>query len=138
MGRRSPSLWGSTTPSPLVAPLRRRTAGFFADVAEGQLRLLFERFRQDKGPAALQKAAVSKREKDKFVKFLEGSHLGLGEMIFEIQAPRQELRLWLQRNTPRLLPNWDKSKAGRLNSFVAPPAILEPDSLSRRQSNCMI
>jgi hypothetical protein len=67
----------------------------------------------------------SRSEKDKFVKFREkGSHLGLGEMIFEIEATRRlpepvcpDLKSWLQRQERRLTQNWNPSKARRLNDL---------------------
>jgi hypothetical protein len=66
----------------------------------------------------------SASEKDKLVKFLEGSPLGLGEMMFEIQATRRlpeatqpDLKCWLQRHASRLTQNWDSSRAWRLNEL---------------------
>jgi tetratricopeptide (TPR) repeat protein len=114
-------LWG---PSPLRSVLRRKVAGAFADIAEGQLRRLFDRFRQERGPAVLQAMSPALR-KDKFLKYLEKrSHLGLGDMIFEIEATRRlpepvypDLKSWLQRHARRLAQNWDPSRARRLNEL---------------------
>jgi tetratricopeptide (TPR) repeat protein len=112
-------LWG---PSPLGPVLRRKVAAVFADIAEGQLRRIFERFRQENGPTVLQ-GISSASGKDKLVKFLEGSHLGLGDMIYEIEATRRpvpvhpDLKSWLQRHAHRMTQSWDPSRAWRLNDL---------------------
>jgi hypothetical protein len=113
-------LWGT---SPLRSVLRRKVALMFPDIAESQLRTLFDCFRQEKGPTVLQ-GISSVSEKDKFVKFLKGSPLTLGEMIFEIEATRRlpepvhpDLKSWLQRHARRLTQSWDPSRARRLNDL---------------------
>jgi tetratricopeptide (TPR) repeat protein len=113
-------LWGT---SPLRSVLRRKVALMFPDIAESQLRRLFDRFRQEKGPTTLQ-GISSAPEKDKLVKFLKGSPLTLGEMIFEIEATRRlpepahpDLKSWLQRHARRLTQSWDTSRAWRLNDL---------------------
>jgi tetratricopeptide (TPR) repeat protein len=113
-------LWGASPHRPV---LRRKVAAVFADLAEGQLRRLFDHFRQEKGSTVL-KGISSASGKDKLVKFLEGSHLGLGDMIFEIEATRRlpepahpDLKSWLQRHARRLTQNWDSSRARRLNDL---------------------
>jgi hypothetical protein len=57
------------------------------------------------------------------VKYLEGSHLGLGEMISEIEATKRrpeplypDLKSWLRRHAPNL-HNWNVSWAWRLNEL---------------------
>jgi hypothetical protein len=52
-------LWG--TP-PLRSILRRKVAGTFADIAEGQLGRLFDRYRQERGPAVLQGSRRHRRK----------------------------------------------------------------------------
>lgn len=113
-------LWGA---SPFRPFLRRKVAATFADIAEGQLRKLFDRFRQERGPAVLQGISTA-QGRDKFVKYLEGSHLGLGEMIFEIEATRRlpepghpELKSWLHCHARRLTQGWDSSRTQRLNDL---------------------
>lgn len=112
-------LWGI---SPLRPVLRPKVAAVFADLAEDQLRRLFDRFRQARGDTVLQ-GISSAAGKDKLVKFLKGSHLGLGEMIFEIEATRRpepahpELHSWLHDYAYHLTQNWDSSRAWRLNDL---------------------
>src|SRR3989442_918711 len=78
--------------------------GTFADIVEGQLSRLFDRFRLEKSSVVLQKVSPDSR-KEKFPKYLEGHHLGLGEMIAEIDGTRRlpeprypDLKAWLHRN----------------------------------------
>ena len=85
--------------------------------------MIFDRFRQDKGLTVLQ-GISSASEKDKLVKFLKGSPLTLGEMIFEIEATRRlpepvhpDLKSWLQRHARRVTQSWDSSRAWRLNDL---------------------
>jgi hypothetical protein len=61
---------------------------------------------------------------EKFVRYLKGSRLTLGEMIFEIDGTRRfpkpqypDLRAWLQSNARRLSLEWDPKRAGRLNDL---------------------
>ena len=116
-------LWGASTPSWQRAHLGRRVAGYFAEIVEGHLKRLFDRFRQEKGNMVLQKMPPGPK-KDKFQKFLEGSNLSLGEMISEIDGTRRlpepqypDLKAWLQRNARRLSQNWDSKRAWRLNEL---------------------
>jgi tetratricopeptide (TPR) repeat protein len=116
-------LWGAGAPSWERAALRPRVVGIFADVVERQLGRLFDRFRQERGDIVLQKA-VPDSKKEKFLKYLEGSYLTLGEMIAEIEGihrlpdPRYpDLKAWLQRNARRLYQNWDAKPAWRLNEL---------------------
>lgn len=81
-------LWSGSTPSGQWALLGRRVAGYFAEIVEGQLERLFDRFRQEKGNMVLQKMPPSPK-KDKFQKYLEGSNLNLGDMISEIDSTRR-------------------------------------------------
>ena len=88
-------LWGSGTPLWNRALLRREVAGAITRFVEDHLRRLFDRFRQERGNVVLQKMPPrSKKDKDKFQKYLEGAHLSPGEMISEIDAARRSL------NTP--------------------------------------
>jgi hypothetical protein len=121
-------LWGSSP----VHFARRKIAGQFADIAEGQLGQLFHRYRQERGPAVLQGIPYSSN-KDKFVKYLEGSHLGLGEMISEIEATRRppDLKSWLRRHAPKL-QNWDVSRAWRLNELRR--ACNHPGEISEQEA----
>jgi hypothetical protein len=116
-------LWGASTPSWERAALGRKVACTFGDIVEGQLGRLFDRFRQEKGSIVLQKVSPGSR-KEKFPKYLEGSHLGLGDMIAEIDGTRRlpeprypELKVWLQRNARLLSQNWDPKRAWRLNDL---------------------
>jgi tetratricopeptide (TPR) repeat protein len=113
-------LWGA---SPLRTVLRRKVAAVFADIAERQLRRLFDRFRQEDGTAALRGIPTAQRN-DKLVKYLQGAHLGLGEMISEIEATRSrperahaKLKAWLEHNARHLTHGWEPSKAWRLNDL---------------------
>jgi hypothetical protein len=104
--------------------LRREVAGAITRFVEDHLRRLFDRFRQENGDVVLQKIPPrSKKDKDKFQRYLEGAYLSLGEMISEIDATRRlpepqypDLKAWLQRNAPRL-SNWDSKPAWRLNDL---------------------
>ena len=117
-------LWGSGTPLWNRALLRREVAGAITRFVEDHLRRLFDRFRQERGNVVLQKMPPrSKKDKDKFQKYLEGAHLSPGEMISEIDAARRlpepqypDLKAWLQRNA-RCLSNWDSKPAWRLNEL---------------------
>jgi len=115
-------LWSGSTPPGQRALLGRRVAGYFAEVAEAQLKRLFDRFRQEQGDMALQKIPPGLK-KDKFQKYLEGSNLSLGDMISEIDGTRRlpepqypDLKAWLQRRARRL-SNWDSKRAWRLNEL---------------------
>ncbi len=117
------SLWGSSTPSWNRDLLRRKVAGAIADIVEDHLRRLFDRFRQEKGNVVPEKIPLGSSA-DKFVKYLKGSRLTLGEMIFEIDETRRfpepqlpDLKAWLHRNARRLSQNWDKKRAERLNEL---------------------
>jgi hypothetical protein len=98
-------------------------AGTFSDIAEGELGKLFHRFRLERGPTVLQRLPETSR-KEPFSRYLAGSHFGLGEMIFEIDATRRlpkprypELKHWLRTRASRLVENWDSGRAQRLNSL---------------------
>jgi hypothetical protein len=61
---------------------------------------------------------------DKLLRYLKGSPLTLGEMIFEIADTRRfpearcpDLKAWLQCNARRLSQGWDSKRAGRLNDL---------------------
>jgi hypothetical protein len=115
-------LWGSST-CPWNRPLlRRKVAGAIADIAEEHLRRLFDRFRQEKGNVVLEKMPPGSSV-DKFLKYLKGSRLTLGEMIFEIDDTRRfepqypDLKAWLQTNARRLSQNWNSKRVGRLNDL---------------------
>ncbi|HXM45649.1 MAG TPA: hypothetical protein VN924_30710 [Bryobacteraceae bacterium] len=106
-------LWGSST-CPWNRPLlRRKVAGAIADIAEEHLRRLFDRFRQEKGNVVLEKMPPGSSV-DKFLKYLKGSRLTLGEMIFEIDDTRRfepqypDLKAWL---------HWNSKRVGRLNDL---------------------
>jgi tetratricopeptide (TPR) repeat protein len=116
-------LWGANATSWERAALRPRVVGVFTDIVERQLGRLLDRFRQEKGNAVLQKAAPDSR-KEKFLKYLEGSHLTLGEMITEIDGTHRlpepqhpDLKAWLQRNARLLWQGWDRKRAWRLNEL---------------------
>jgi len=116
-------LWGSTTPSWNRPLLRRKVAGAIADIVEDQLRRLFDRFRREEGSVVLEKVSPGSSE-DKFLRYLKGSRLTLGEMIFEIDDTRRfpqpqhpDLKAWLQCEASRLLQNWDPKRASRLNDL---------------------
>jgi hypothetical protein len=62
--------------------------------------------------------------RERFLKYLEGSYLTLGEMITGIDGIRRlpeprypDLKAWLQRNARRLYQSWDPKPAWRLNEF---------------------
>jgi hypothetical protein len=72
------------------------------------------------------------------VKYLEGSHLGLGEMISEIEATKRrpeplypDLKSWLRRHAPNL-QNWDPSQAWRLNELRR--ASSHPGEISEQEA----
>jgi hypothetical protein len=116
-------LWDNSTPPWQRAALRPRVVGIFAEIVEFQLGRLFDRFRQEKGNAVLEDVSPDSR-KEKFLKYLEGSYLSLGEMIAEIEATRRlpeprypDFKAWLQRNARRLSQSWDPKRAWRLNEL---------------------
>jgi tetratricopeptide (TPR) repeat protein len=117
-------LWGASTPPWERAALGRKVACTFADIVEGELQRLFDRFRQEKGSIVLQKVQPDSR-KEKFPRYLEGSPLTLGEMIAEIDGTRRlpeprypDLKAWLQRNArPLVSQSWDSKRAWMLNDF---------------------
>jgi len=117
-------LWGgSSTPTWNRALLRRKAAGAIADIVEDHLARLFDRFRREKGSAILEKTPLN-LSGEKLVRFLKGSRLTLGEMIFEIDGTRRlpepqhpDLKAWLQINAHRLSQNWDSKRVGRLNDL---------------------
>jgi hypothetical protein len=126
-------LWG---PSP-VHFARRKVAGTFADIAEGRLGQLFGRYRQERGQVVLQGISPASK-KDKFLGYLEGRHLGLGEMISEIEATKRrpeplypDLKSWLRRHAPNL-QNWDPSQAWRLNELRR--ASSHPGEISEQET----
>ncbi|MGA2595324.1 MAG: hypothetical protein ABSH32_35985 [Bryobacteraceae bacterium] len=115
-------LWSGSTPPGQRALLGRRVAGYFAEIAEAQLRRFFDRFRQEQGDLVLRKIPPGLK-KDKFQKYLEGSNLSLGDMISEIDGTRRlpepqypDLKAWLKRKARRL-SNWDSKRAWRLNEL---------------------
>lgn len=117
-------LWGASTPPWERAALGRKVACTFADIVEGELQRLFDRFRQEKGSIVLQKVQPDSR-KEKFPRYLEGSPLTLGEMIAEIDGTRRlpeprypDLKAWLQHNArPLVSQSWDSKRAWRLNEL---------------------
>jgi hypothetical protein len=96
----------------------------FAEIVEGELQRLFDRFRHEKGSIVLQNLQPNSR-KEKFPKYLEGSYLNLGDMIAEIDGTRRlpeprypDLKAWLQRNArPLVSQSWDTKRAWRLNDL---------------------
>lgn len=124
-------LWGAGTNMQFRAPLRKKMAGAFADVAEGQLQKLFASFRQDRdaeagpgrGPQVDKSAAPDKSAK--LAKYLRRSgYLNLGDMIHEIEAVlrspeplHREFKAWLTRWRPRLIQGWSLLQPGRLNEL---------------------
>jgi tetratricopeptide (TPR) repeat protein len=117
-------LWGASTPPEDRSLLGRKVACTFAEIVEGELQRLFDRFRQEKGSIVLQNLQPNSR-KEKFPKYLEGSYLNLGDMIAEIDGTRRlpeprypDLKAWLQRNArPLVSQSWDSKRAWRLNDL---------------------
>jgi hypothetical protein len=117
-------LWGASTPPEDRSLLGRKVACTFAEIVEGELQRLFDRFRQEKGSIVLQNLQPNSR-KEKFPKYLEGSYLSLGDMIAEIDGTRRlpeprypDLKAWLQRNArPLVSQSWDSKRAWRLNDL---------------------
>ena len=117
-------LWGASTPPEDRSLFGRNVARNFAEIVEGELQRLFDRFRQEKGSIVLQNLQPNSR-KEKFPKYLEGSYLNLGDMIAEIDGMRRlpeprypDLKAWLQRNArPLVSQSWDSKRAWRLNDL---------------------
>ena len=117
-------LWGASTPPEDRSLFGRNVARNFAEIVEGELQRLFDRFRQEKGSIVLQNLQPNSR-KEKFPKYLEGYPLTLGEMIAEIDGTRRlpeprypDLKAWLQRNArPLVSQSWDSRRARRLNEL---------------------
>ena len=115
-------LWGSSTPSWNRALLRTQAGGAIAGIVEDQLRRLLDRFRQEKGNVVLETVSTSSSQ-EKFLKYLKGSGLTLGEMIHVIDDAVRlpvpsypDLKEWLKRNAA-LSQSWDSKCAWRLNEL---------------------
>jgi len=117
-------LWGENANMPFRAVLRRKIPGLFADVAEGQIKSLFARFKRDLDPGMLGERNPRSDNIPKFVRYLRGGHLSLGEMIHEIEEAQRsseplyrELKSSLTRWAPHLMQKWSRLQPTRLNEL---------------------
>jgi tetratricopeptide (TPR) repeat protein len=117
-------LWCGDPSMQFRASQRRKIAGVFADVAEGQLKRLFGRFKNEVSHETFSTRNPGPSRIPKLVQYLQGRHLSLGEMIYEIEEAQhsseplyRELKAWLTRQVPPLIPNWSRLQPRRLNDL---------------------